>query len=107
MNDWSPIAYHTFWDFPRLFFVQSGSKKLLFDCPFNETEEEFEDCFKVYLMPDDFEQPRNVSEWVALPTGAEILLGEVPCYEVEFDPSRRQRINPRVLMRFGLASIQS
>jgi len=100
MKRWTPIKYRDFYDIPRIFLAETPERAFLFDCPFNEEKDEYEETFKVYLMPRLGEK-ELAGSWKNLPQRATQLLGEVGTAEVEFDPTLRQQVNLEMLGRFG------
>ena len=85
---------------PRIFLAETRDRVFLFDCPFNEKKDEYEDTFKVYLMPRLGEK-ELAGSWKNLPQRATQLLGEVGTAEVELDTTLRQQVNLEILSRFG------
>ena len=96
MKPWVPIQYRDFWDLPRIFIASYDRKLFLFDCPFDETAEDYPETYKVYILPGQREEELTGS-WDKLHLRASHFLGEVPISKVEFDPTRRQGIQPSVL----------
>lgn len=96
MNTWIPIKYRDFWDVPRIFLTTYQGKLFLFDCAFDDTVEDFHDCYKVYLLPDLGEDVLE-GPWANLHALATTCFGEVPVETVHFDPSKRREINSAVL----------
>lgn len=96
MEEWASIKYRDFYDVPRIFLRQAGDRLLLFDCRFNEERDQYEEAYKVFLMPKlpDEETPGS---WEHLSAKAESLLGEVRTSDVEFDPTRRKQVKLEVL----------
>jgi hypothetical protein len=91
-----PINYRDFWDVPRIFVTSYQGQQFLFDCPFNETAEDYPDRYAVYLMPSLTEDDLQGS-WAVLPAKATRRLGTVPVIEIRFDATRRQAIDATVL----------
>jgi hypothetical protein len=100
MKRWTPIKYREFYDIPRIFLTEIGKRIFLFDCPFNTAKDEYEETYKVYLMPE-LDEKDLVGSWQDLPTKAARALGEIPTSDIEFDPTLRQQVNVEVLNRFG------
>src|SRR5207302_1388121 len=88
--------YREFWDVPRMFLVASQGKHFLFDCPFDETTEDFPDAYRVYLMPPSTEE-ELAGSWDQLSERALQYLGKVLIGKVRFDPSRRREIDTAIL----------
>src|SRR5688572_17170876 len=84
MKRWTSIKYRDFYDIPRMFLAETPEHLFLFDCPFNEGQDEYEIVFKIFLMPTI--PPQELAgSWNDLPSRATRLLGEVPTSEIEFD----------------------
>jgi len=100
MKRWTSIKYRDFFDIPRIFLAETPDRVFLFDCPFSEQKDEYEETFKIYQMPAIGEQ-ELAGSWKDLPKKAMRLLGEVGTSEVEFDATLRRQVNLEVLGRFG------
>jgi len=100
MECWLPITYREFYDIPRIFIVQRGDRIFLFDCPFDDVEDEYSKAFKIHLMPN-LSTRELAGSWAGLPAKAERFIGEVPISDVRFDPTARQQIEAAALTRFG------
>jgi hypothetical protein len=94
--DWATIRYRDFYDIPRIFITAHDGKQYLFDCPFDDDLDDYSDRYRVYQLPaiseDDLE-----GSWERLPERAVRLLGVVPVAEVQFDPTKRQRLDTAVI----------
>ncbi len=91
------LAYRDFWDFPRIFVVRLNDRLLLFDCPFNDPQEDFSNDFLVYELPSTFAKrlppPRS---WLGL-AGHGTFVGRVPTNALSFDKTRRRSIDDAFL----------
>lgn len=96
MSDWIPIEYRDFWDVPRIFLTTYRGQRFLFNCPFNERDEDFGDTYQVSLLPR-LSAEALAGSWEALPGLATDRLGEVPIARVRFDPTRRQKVEAELL----------
>lgn len=92
----SEIVYRDFWDVPRIFIVRHHERQYLFDCRFNKSDEDFERKYRIYAFPDLPESELRGS-WEGFAERAERYLGEVPVESVSFDPSKRHRIDTRII----------
>jgi hypothetical protein len=92
----SEIIYRDFWDIPRLFIVRHLGRQYLFDCRFNESTEDFDEMYRLYVLPELPESELRGS-WVDLAERAESYLGEIPTSAVKFDASRRRSIDPGII----------
>src|SRR5688572_9585980 len=85
--------YRDFWDVPRIFIAQrEGSAALLFDCKFDQTKEDYDNSYDVYLMSEIPESDLEGS-WEDLPKRSQRFLGKVSIDDVKFDVSRRSFID--------------
>ncbi|HEY2370094.1 MAG TPA: hypothetical protein VGH87_27035 [Polyangiaceae bacterium] len=89
-NDFAPIQYAGFYDVPRVFLVESGQQHLLFVSHFDESIDDYEDVYTVYVMPSGFRPPPT---WEALESMAERRLGTIKVSDVTFDESLRKGIS--------------
>jgi hypothetical protein len=94
--DWATIRYRDFFDIPRIFITAHDGKQYLFDCPFDDELDDYSDRYRVYQLPASLEAELEGS-WERLAERAVSLLGAVPVADVQFDPTKRQRINTAVI----------
>ncbi|HEX7862865.1 MAG TPA: hypothetical protein VF773_21210 [Verrucomicrobiae bacterium] len=74
-----------------MFVVNFGQKVLLFDCPFDVEGEDYRGHYQVYeIAPEVIADVRR--DWTELPK-AGVLLGEIEVAKVQFDETRRQKVN--------------
>ena len=99
---WVPFRYRDFWDVPRMFLIQHENRHILFDCPWDEQEEDYNDKYQIYLMPALPEKDLEGS-WAGLPQRAILHLGAIPVPEVRFDSTRRQQVDSTILDSFANA----
>ena len=81
--------------------VRAGGKTFLFDCRFDEHEDEYETYYSVFLMPP-LAETELAGDWRKLPSIAVRFLGKVLVSDIEFDKSKRNEINIDVLNQFAL-----
>src|SRR6266853_5213243 len=98
MKRWTSIRYRDFYDIPRIFVTEGATRTFLFDCRFNDEKDDYEEMYKVYLMPK-LDEKDLAGGWQSLSAKAERLLGEIRTSEVEFDPTLRHQINAELLSR--------
>jgi hypothetical protein len=96
MNQSAPIRYREFWDVPRIFLLPYQGNWFLFDCPFDESTEDFPDSYRVYLIPEPSDE-ELAGSWDKLHVKAVRFCGEVPIAKVHFDPSKRREIDTKTL----------
>lgn len=89
--------YRDFWDFPRIFIVETNDGNLLlFDCKFNVKSEDYEDLFHVYLMPSISDE-ELIGSWTNLSQKATQYFGEVSAKDIKFDNTRRKFIDDVII----------
>jgi hypothetical protein len=93
--DWAPIRYRDFYDLPRIFITSYNGQDYLFDCPFDDERDDYPDSYRVYQLPALSKEDLQGS-WEHLSGLAVNFLGEVPVAEVQFDPTKRERINATI-----------
>src|SRR5206468_7743506 len=94
--NWATIRYRDFYDVPRIFITALDGEQYLFDCPFDDELDDYSDRYRVYQLPAILEDDLEGS-WEHLAERAVSMLGAVPVSEVQFDPTKRQRINTAVI----------
>jgi hypothetical protein len=96
MENMTPITYRDFWDVPRIFIARREGDVLLFDCPLDETTEDYPNCYRVYLIPD-LQDDELGGSWDKLHLKARRSLGEIPVRSVCFDATKRQGVATALL----------
>jgi hypothetical protein len=96
MEDMTPITYRDFWDVPRIFIARREGDVLLFDCPLDETTEDYPNCYRVYLI-HDLQDDELGGSWDKLYLKAHRSLGEVPVHSVRFDATKRHGVETALL----------
>jgi hypothetical protein len=99
------ITYREFYDVPRMLIVTHRGLKLLLDCKFDETLDEYPAAYQVYVLPQETDE-RAVGSWEALPEKATKHLGEIPVEQIIFDSSKKAEIDTDAIDRLldqGLA----
>lgn len=93
---WATIRYREFYDITRIFVTAINGKQYLFDCPFDDELDDYPGSYRVYELPAIPEDDLQDS-WERLPERAIALLGIVPVAKVQFDDTKRKRINTAAL----------
>ena len=94
--------YRDFWDFPRIFLASKNNCLLLFDCKFNEETEDYDDKYRVFIMPELSDNETSGS-WYRLSEKAVKYLGEISVDRIKFDETRRHFIESEIISEtFGL-----
>ena len=106
MSRWAKFEYREFYDVPRSIVVTLGiGERLLLESRFDETMDEYDGDYAVYLLPDGVELSGS---WDDLSRKAVRTLGRVPVPAIRFDQTKRREIDldsgtlPELLM--GLRS---
>ena len=93
--EWATIRYRDFYDLPRIFVTHYQGQLYLFDCPFADNLDDYPDSYRVYQLPALTEAELGGS-WAHLPELAISFLGIVSITEVQFDPTKRERVNTAI-----------
>ena len=89
-EDWLPIEYRDFYDFPRAFFVRLDDRWLYALSEFDDARGDFGD-FEVFDMGD--RGPVSVGDdWGNVQSLARAHLGQVTLAPDSFDPTRRSAV---------------
>ncbi len=99
MNDWVPIIYRGYWDVPRIVLFEYQGRHLLLECTFSEAMDEYPDDYRVYLMPMGLREEDLPTDWTKLSELAMCSLNSVPVSAVQFDPTRRKRVNAAAIVK--------
>ncbi len=92
MSEKLKLHYSGFWDFPLAFLVRWEGSLYLFFREFDDDQDEYEDHYRVYLMP--FWPDEEIEAcWGRIETKATRYLGKVAVRDVTFDPTHRQEID--------------
>jgi hypothetical protein len=94
-TQWAPIRYRDFYDIPRAFVVERLDDLLFFDCPFDDTLDEYGTEFIVFKVKDDYKNRVDQPSWTDLRHYAD-RIGIVPVSAVKFDTTKRQAIDTSV-----------
>jgi len=92
MNHTTRIVYREFYDVPRMIIVSHCGLKLLLDCKFDESLDEYPTAYKVYALPLEVDES-TLRSWDKLPQEATKYLGEIPVGQVIFDSTKRAEID--------------
>ena len=99
-NGMVKIKYREFWDVPRLFIFHLDCDIALFDCRFDESIDEYPECYKVYGISREVQ----VSEkWNRISEEGQFW-GEVKVADVKFDETKRREMDLECFKSFKWAS---
>jgi hypothetical protein len=90
------IVYREFYDVPRILVLSHRGLKILLDCKFDESLDEYAPTYRVYVLPNEIDE-RALQSWETLPGMAIKFLGSVPVDHVNFDSSKRAEIETAVI----------
>lgn len=81
-----PFKYVDFYDVPRLILFKYRGQLFLLASYFDETKDDYNDCYSIELLPDFVEQEIASSSWKILEEHlpGRRLLGEIPVKDVVF-----------------------
>ena len=86
---WLPIRYESFYDVPRLFFVEVEGSALAFDCPFDDASDDYREEYSVYRLDAiDRSIDQEAFDWRGALARA-VYIGRIPVVNVRFDETRR------------------
>jgi len=98
---WLSMRYRDFYDVPRLVAVEYGGRVYLLDSPFEERTDEYADHYTIYRLPESAVALLERPSWEGLASVGEEI-GRVPVTDVEFDETKRERVNASVFRRLGI-----
>ena len=96
MKGWASFKYRDFYDVPRMLIVHGENSVFLFDSRFDDTKDDYDKHYEVYLMPRISEE-RLRGDWRGLHNLAIRHLGRVSVGSVEFDRTKRKELNLAVI----------
>jgi hypothetical protein len=100
-EDWLSLQYRDFYDVPRVVAVEYHGHVYLFDAPFDDEIDDYADHYTIYRLPASAVARLDAPSWEGLPSLGEEI-GRIPVPEVEFDETKRQRLNASVFRRLGI-----
>ena len=92
---WLPIIYREFYDIPRVFLVDYRGGSFFFDCPFDDSLDDYPDIFIVYRLPNNLRDQVESLSWTDLSNSLE-KIGFVSVDKVEFDVTKRGFVADRI-----------
>lgn len=96
---WLPIQYREFWDVPRLIVVDTGDRRLLLDCSFDDALDEYPPDYKVFDLPVSSLESISGKDWSAL-SNQGTFVGQIPVADITLDDSKRGAILATSIQRF-------
>jgi hypothetical protein len=90
MATWVGFEYREFFDVPRSIILSHADCLVLLESAFSDEASDYSDDYQLYLLPRDTDL---TGSWSDLSTAAIRRLGAIPVSHVQFDPTRRTKIN--------------
>lgn len=90
MSHWIEFEYREFFDVPRSLVLSHDDRLVFLESTFSESNCEFSDDYELYLLPGDVDLSGS---WNHLAGTAIRRLGTIPIAHVQFDPTRRRKLN--------------
>jgi|HubBroStandDraft_2_1064218.scaffolds.fasta_scaffold00704_21 hypothetical protein len=96
MNKMAKFSYRDFYDVPRMMILNHNGRKILLDCEFLDSEDEYSSMYKVYILPPDIDEDREES-WESMPARSIRYIGEIPVQRFVFDRTKRAALDMCVI----------
>jgi hypothetical protein len=90
MATWVGFEYREFFDVPRSIVLAHEGGLVLLESAFSDEASDYSDDYQLYLLPRDTDL---TGSWTDLSAAAIRRLGAIPVSRVQFDPTRRSKIN--------------
>ncbi len=94
-----PFQYGSFYDVPRAILIHFQARWLLLQSEFDETLDEYESEYSVYLLPASFEPPENGDTWRFVDQFELTCIAKIPVNELQFDTTKRKTLDEKILWR--------
>lgn len=94
-STWLSIRYRDFYDVPRCILVEYRGRHYLFDCPFDDSSDEYPDRYTVYALSTESLSDINTVDWNQISRKG-TPIGDVLVSDVEFDETKRQAISAKI-----------
>ena len=93
---WGPIEYREFYDVPRCILVEYDGTLFYLESLFDEKADDYASHYTVYEMPRPLGNHYRTGSWAELPPLGK-RIGQVPVRDVNFDPTRREKMDASIL----------
>ena len=90
------FSYRSFYDVPRMIILNFRGQKLLLDCTFDDSLDDYRPTYRVYILPSDIHETRE-SSWESLPAKALRCVGEIAVKDITFDRTKRSALDTSAL----------
>ena len=88
----SKIIYSGFHDFPLGFVASHEGRRFLFSRGWDESLDDYETDYRVYLLPDMTDEAIQAS-WLTITDAAVSHIGTIAVRALAFDPTHRESID--------------
>ncbi len=102
-----PFKYVEFYDVPRYIALHYRGRLLLLKSAFDEAIDEYPENYSVYVLPESAEDAFEKSSWNSLDSNEGQFISQIRVNSVEFDATKRQRLNPSCLNVLSALEIES
>ena len=96
MNQMAKFNYRDFYDVPRMIILNHKGQKVLLDCKFDDSLDEYPSTYKVYILPQDINELGETS-WESMPTRAVKYVGEIAVKQLILDHSKRAAMDTSII----------
>jgi hypothetical protein len=96
MTQKTKFTYRDFYDVPRMIIVNHRGQKLLLDCKFDDSLDDYPTIYKLYILPNEIDE-KSEKSWEAMPARAVKYVGEIPVKCVIFDHTKRAELETSVI----------
>ena len=100
LSELTPFAYGGFYDVPRCLTLRYQGRRFLLFGAFDDDLDEYPSDYSVYVVPEPADDSRPVSSPEFLSNTPMNCIGRISIDQVRFDPSKRQKLDARILDRF-------
>jgi hypothetical protein len=103
MNKRAKFTYRDFYDVPRIIVLTHREQKLLLDCKFDDSLDDYPATYKLYILNPQVDEDSQTS-WASMPSRAVRYVGEIPVSQVVFDHTKRAELETSVIDRLLIGS---
>ena len=94
------FQYVDFYDVPRTLVVSYKGELFLLQSAFDKARDEYTNEYTVYRLPKSVATQLSSGSWRFLQEILPNALGEIPIKSVQFDSSKRSKLDARILDKF-------
>ena len=99
MSPMTNFRYVDFYDVPRTIVLRFQNRWFLLQSAFNDELDEYEKEYSIYPLPDSFEPVQSRSPWKFLEELELNCIAKVPVNSVQFDRTKRKKLETSVLLQ--------